>query len=118
MSTELTVGEQAPDFTLRDSTGTERAPSRPNSARLAASSSTLIDSNSIPRTERNSFSFRQLVHPGCQNAFNGGASAMLVLGAVMVMPAWLAVGAASTCPTAPSRGLRKRTSKDILFGYL
>jgi hypothetical protein len=31
----------------------------------------LIDSNSIPRTETNSLSLRQLVHPGCQNAFNG-----------------------------------------------
>jgi hypothetical protein len=29
-----------------------------------------MDSNSIARTERNSLSFRQLVHPGCQNAFS------------------------------------------------
>ena len=36
----------------------------------------LIDSNSIPRTERNSLSLRQLVHPGCQNAFSGAVSAM------------------------------------------
>jgi hypothetical protein len=31
----------------------------------------LMDSNSIARTERNSLSFRQLVHPGCQNTFSG-----------------------------------------------
>jgi hypothetical protein len=54
----------------RDRMGTERAPSRRNSASPAASSSTLMDSNSIARTERNSLSFRQLVHPGCQNAFS------------------------------------------------
>jgi hypothetical protein len=36
----------------------------------------LIDSNSIPRTERNSLSLRQLVQPGCQNAFNGAAVAI------------------------------------------
>jgi hypothetical protein len=34
----------------------------------------LIDWNSIPRTERNSLSLRQLVQPGCQNAFNGAVS--------------------------------------------
>jgi hypothetical protein len=32
-----------------------------------------MDSNSIARTERNSLSFRQLVHPGCQNAFSVAA---------------------------------------------
>jgi hypothetical protein len=30
-----------------------------------------MDWNSIARTERNSLSFRQLVHPGCQNTFSG-----------------------------------------------
>jgi hypothetical protein len=29
-----------------------------------------MDWNSIARTERNSLSFRQLVHPGCQNTFS------------------------------------------------
>jgi hypothetical protein len=33
-----------------------------------------MDWNSIARTERNSLSFRQLVHPGCQNTFSGIAS--------------------------------------------
>ena len=33
-----------------------------------------MDSNSIARTERNSLSFRQLVHPGCQNTFNATGS--------------------------------------------
>jgi len=58
----------------RDSTGIERAPSRLSSASPAWSSSTLMDSNSIARTERNSLSFRQLVHPGCQNTFSCTAS--------------------------------------------
>src|SRR5437763_1213152 len=48
----------------RDRTGIERAPRRCNSARPTGSSSTLIDWNSIPRTERNSLSLRQLVQPG------------------------------------------------------
>src|SRR5579863_10229907 len=61
----------------RDSTGTERAPIRASSARPAASVRILIDSNSIPRTERNSFSLRQLVQPGCQNAFKGAVSAIV-----------------------------------------
>ena len=58
----------------RDSTGIERAPRRCNSARPGGSSRILIDWNSIPRTERNSLSLRQLVQPGCQNAFNGAVS--------------------------------------------
>ena len=33
-----------------------------------------MDWNSIARTERNSLSFRQLVHPGCQNTLSGIAS--------------------------------------------
>jgi hypothetical protein len=33
-----------------------------------------MDSNSIARTERNSLSFRQLVHPGCQNTFSATVS--------------------------------------------
>jgi hypothetical protein len=60
----------------RDNTGIDRAPRRASSARPAGSSRILIDSNSIPRTERNSLSLRQLVQPGCQNAFSGAAVAM------------------------------------------
>src|SRR5438105_4659545 len=60
----------------RDNTGIERAPMRCNSARPAGSSRILIDSNSIPRIERNSLSLRQLVQPGCQNAFSRTVSAM------------------------------------------
>src|SRR5437763_1747943 len=63
----------------RDRTGIERAPMRANSARPAGSSRILIDWNSIPRTERNSLSLRQLVQPGCQNAFNGAVSGIVVL---------------------------------------
>src|SRR5437764_9124199 len=61
----------------RDRTGIERAPMRANSARPAGSSRILIDWNSIPRTERNSLSLRQLVQPGCQNAFNGAVSGIV-----------------------------------------
>jgi hypothetical protein len=61
----------------RDRTGIERAPIRASSARPAGSSRILIDWNSIPRTERNSLSLRQLVQPGCQNAFNGAVSGIV-----------------------------------------
>src|SRR5438067_2364790 len=71
----------------RDRTGIERAPRRCNSARPAGSSSTLIDWNSIPRTERNSLSLRQLVQAGCQNAFRVAVSGIAVL----------LVNAGSTC---------------------
>jgi hypothetical protein len=63
----------------RDRTGIERAPIRASSARPAGSSRILIDWNSIPRTERNSLSLRQLVQPGCQNAFNGAVSGIAAL---------------------------------------
>ena len=55
----------------RDSTGTERTPSRCSSAMPAGSSSTFTETKSIARTDRNSLSLRQLVQPGCQNTFSG-----------------------------------------------
>ena len=71
--TALVADEVPLDIKYRDSTGTERAPRRLSSSSPAGSSSTLMDWNSIARTERNSLSFRQLVHPGCQNTFRGMA---------------------------------------------
>src|SRR5471032_3272220 len=56
----------------RDRTGTERTPSRCNSAMPPGSSTTFTETKSIPRTDRNSLSLRQLVQPGCQNTLNGG----------------------------------------------
>ena len=50
---------------------------RRSSSSPAGSSNTLMDWNSIPRTERNSLSFRQLVHPGCQKTFSGMVADML-----------------------------------------
>jgi len=50
----------------------------------------LIDSNSIPRIERNSLSLRQLVQPGCQNAFSGAVSGMVYLSSCFPMLALLA----------------------------
>src|SRR5216684_1367323 len=79
----------------RDSTGIERAPSRCSSARPAGSVRMLIDSNSIPRTERNSLSLRQLVQPGCQNAFNGAASG-IATPCVNLGPLWRPHRGAST----------------------
>ena len=55
----------------RDSTGTERTPSFCSSAMPFGSSSTFTETKSIPRTDRNSLSLRQLVQPGCQNTLNG-----------------------------------------------
>ena len=55
----------------RDSTGTERTPSFCSSAMPFGSSRTFTDTKSIPRTDRNSLSLRQLVQPGCQNTLNG-----------------------------------------------
>src|SRR5689334_12719569 len=90
-ATSSSVDSSGPDFSLmprksticlvlwpkvnlspRDSTGTERAPSFCSSARPAGSSRTLTETKSIPRTDRNSLSLRQLVQPGCQNTLNGG----------------------------------------------
>src|SRR3954465_4276782 len=56
----------------RDRTGTERAPSFSSSARPLGSSRTFTETKSIPRTDRNSLSLRQLVQPGCQNTLKGG----------------------------------------------
>src|SRR5579871_4278359 len=55
----------------RESTGTDRAPSFCSSARPLGSSRTFTETKSIPRTDRNSLSLRQLVQPGCQNTLNG-----------------------------------------------
>src|SRR3954470_21158314 len=58
----------------RDSTGTDRAPIFCSSARPFGSSRTFTETKSIPRTDRNSLSLRQLVQPGCQNTLNGSIS--------------------------------------------
>ena len=55
----------------RETTGTERAPRRRSSSRPPSSAITLIDWNSIPRTERYSFTLRQLVQCGCQKTLIG-----------------------------------------------
>src|SRR5262249_32004117 len=55
----------------RDSTGTVRSPSFCSWARPVGSSRTFTETKSIPRTDRNSLSLRQLVQPGCQNTLNG-----------------------------------------------
>jgi hypothetical protein len=52
----------------------------------------LIDSNSIPRIERNSLSLRQLVQPGCQNAFSGAVSGIAYLSLAVTMLAPPAAG--------------------------
>src|SRR5215471_15515708 len=55
----------------RDTTGTDRAPNRRSSSSPPSSANTLIDWNSIPRTERYSFTLRQLVQCGCQKTLIG-----------------------------------------------
>src|SRR5882757_7939384 len=60
----------------RDSTGTVRRPSFCSWA-IPSSSRTLTEMKSIPRTDRNSLSLRQLVQPGCQKTLNGSLIAFL-----------------------------------------
>jgi quercetin dioxygenase-like cupin family protein len=55
----------------RDTTGTERAPSRRSSSKPLTPANMLIDSNSLPRTERYSLTLRQLVQCGCQKTLIG-----------------------------------------------
>src|SRR5437763_726769 len=98
----------------RDNTGIERAPSRCSSARPAASSNTLIDSNSIPRIERNSLSLRQLVQPGCQNALSGAVCGIdplrLRQGCATVAPMAAAV---NPIPCRPRSAAARKTGSAV-----
>src|SRR5579871_6458339 len=71
-----------------------------------------MDSNSIARTERNSLSLRQLVHPGCQNTLSGIAASMLA-SAVVLRGSFTALpsGVNHPCPRLPKETPCTRCSR-------